>query len=378
MSTFNLLNLVDDVTLKTVTKTAMKHYGVGACGPRGFYGTFDSHLKFETEMEKFLNVEEVILYSYGFSTMASAIPSYAKRTDIIFADELVNQAIYQGLIASRSTIKFFKHNDLDHLEKLLAAQAEEDVKDPKKAKSTRRFMVVEGLYLDTGNICNLKRMVELKYKYKVRLFVDESLSIGTLGEHGKGLTEYFNVPVDDIDIISGNLELGFANYGGFCAGSKYVIDHQRLSGAGYCFSASSPPMLAVAMCATLDLLKSEGGTRQSALKNLSNTVSRRFENSSYWSVEGHADSPVKHFRLKPETLNTCAHLEQIVTLAAQDSDKPVLFNVAKILENAKPRQPKVSLRVTLNCSLTEEELDSAMEMLEKFGKRMVNQNQSSI
>lgn len=60
-------------------------YGVGSCGPRGFYGTIDVHLELEERLANFLEVEETCVYSYGFSTVASAIPSYAKKRDIIFA-----------------------------------------------------------------------------------------------------------------------------------------------------------------------------------------------------------------------------------------------------------------------------------------------------
>lgn len=64
---------------------SLHKYGVGSCGPRGFYGTIDVHLELEERLAKFLQVEETCVYSYGFSTVASAIPAYAKKGDIIFA-----------------------------------------------------------------------------------------------------------------------------------------------------------------------------------------------------------------------------------------------------------------------------------------------------
>jgi serine palmitoyltransferase len=70
--------------VKNRSATAISKYGVGSCGPRGFYGTVDVHLDLESALAKFLGVEEVIMYSYGFSTVASAIPAYSKRGDIIF------------------------------------------------------------------------------------------------------------------------------------------------------------------------------------------------------------------------------------------------------------------------------------------------------
>jgi serine palmitoyltransferase len=117
------------------------------------------HLELEERLAKFFKVEEGIIYSYGFSTIASAIPAYSKRGDVIFCDKGVHFAIQKGLTASRSNIKFFKHNDIDDLIRLLKEQEDDDIKNPKKAKATRRFLVVEGLYLNYGDICNLPKMV---------------------------------------------------------------------------------------------------------------------------------------------------------------------------------------------------------------------------
>lgn len=86
-----------------------------------------------------MGVEEAILYSYGFSTIASAIPAYAKVGDVIFADQAVNFAIQKGLSASRSKIKFFKHNDTQDLERLCKEQEMEDQKVSFHLWSVRDF-----------------------------------------------------------------------------------------------------------------------------------------------------------------------------------------------------------------------------------------------
>uniref|UniRef100_A0A914XUA0 Serine palmitoyltransferase 1 n=1 Tax=Panagrolaimus superbus TaxID=310955 RepID=A0A914XUA0_9BILA len=184
--TTNFLGFVGDSRIEEIAKKTIFKYGVGSCGPRGFYGTVDVHLDLEKELAQFLNCEEAVLYSYGFATIASAIPAYAKRGDVIFADKGVNFAIQKGLQASRSRIEWFEHNDTEDLERLLKIQEEKDLKDPKKASKVRRFMVVEGLYAKTADICPLKRLLELKWKYKVRIFIDESFSFGVLGKTGRG------------------------------------------------------------------------------------------------------------------------------------------------------------------------------------------------
>jgi serine palmitoyltransferase len=73
--------------IQEVAKATIFKYGVGSCGPRGFYGTVDVHLDLERDLAEFLNCEEAVLYSFGFPTIASAIPAYAKRGDIIFVDK---------------------------------------------------------------------------------------------------------------------------------------------------------------------------------------------------------------------------------------------------------------------------------------------------
>lgn len=114
---------------------------------------------------------------------------------IFCSDEAVNFAIQKGLDASRSTIVYFKHNDAKDLERLLKEQEKSDLKNPKKAQKTRRFLVAEGIYLNTGELCPLAELVELRKRYKLRLFLDESVSFGTLGKTGRGLTEHLNVDV---------------------------------------------------------------------------------------------------------------------------------------------------------------------------------------
>lgn len=92
----------------------------------------------------------------------------------------------------------------------------------------------------------------MKKKYKIRLFIDDTCAFGVLGKTGRGIIEHYDCSMDDMDMIAVNLEFACGAYGGFCTGSRFIIDHQRLSGLGYCFSASLPPLQAAF---TLEILK---------------------------------------------------------------------------------------------------------------------------
>ncbi|XP_063687766.1 serine palmitoyltransferase 1-like [Bolinopsis microptera] len=158
LATMNFLGMIGKQEIEEAAITSVLKYGVGSCGPRGFYGTIDVHLLLEEKLAQYMECEEAIIYSYGFATVASAIPAYSKRGDIIFCDEEVCYAIQKGILASRSTVYYYKHNDLDHLVELLEIQATKDRKNPKKARVTNRFLVTEGLFINTGQITNLPRL----------------------------------------------------------------------------------------------------------------------------------------------------------------------------------------------------------------------------
>jgi len=133
---FNFLSFLNHEDLRTAAKDGIRKYGVGSCGPRGFFGTFDAHLDLEKKLAEFIGVEEAILYSYGFATIASAIPAYSKTGDIIYVDEEACFAIQQGIKASKSKVRYYRHNDMDHLESLLISRCRRQEKSESGQSNT--------------------------------------------------------------------------------------------------------------------------------------------------------------------------------------------------------------------------------------------------
>jgi serine palmitoyltransferase len=233
----------------------LNKYGCGSCGPRGFYGTIDTHLQLEDAISKFTNTEGAIMYSDGASTCSSTVAAFAKRGDLLVVDEGVYEPLSTGVYLSRANVHWFRHNDMEDLERVLKDLQATDKKLGRKPNAQRRFIVVEGLYKNLGTVAPLDKIVELKHKYHYRLILDESFSFGTLGETGRGALEaYEKRPMYDAEIITIALENSLGSIGGVTVGNEEVVDHQRLSGAGYCFSASAPPFTASAAIASLDLI----------------------------------------------------------------------------------------------------------------------------
>lgn len=143
---------------------ATRQFGVGSCGPRGFFGTVNVHVELEKNLATFMETEEAVLYSYGYAAISSAIPAYAKPSDVIFVDENANFAIQQGIVAARSKVYYFKHNDLIDLQRLLERQQADDAQRGRQGNSYSRFIIVEGLYANTGDVCPLPELVSLVFE----------------------------------------------------------------------------------------------------------------------------------------------------------------------------------------------------------------------
>jgi 7-keto-8-aminopelargonate synthetase-like enzyme len=143
--------------LKEKAIQTLRTYGVGPCGPPGFYGTQDVHMKTEADIAAFLGAPACIVYAQAFSTISSVIPAFSKRGDTIVADKAVNHAIRKGIQISRSTVRWYEHNDMEDLERVLAKVVKEQGKKP----LTRRFIITEGLFENVGDMVDLPQIVSI-------------------------------------------------------------------------------------------------------------------------------------------------------------------------------------------------------------------------
>jgi serine palmitoyltransferase len=114
-------------------------------------------MKLEKDLASFLGTEDAIIYSQAFATISSVIPAFCKRGDILVVDRGVNFAIHKGIQLSRSTVRWYDHNDLKSLEEVLESTGKEMKK--KKLPLTRRFIVTEGIFENDGAMIDLPKIV---------------------------------------------------------------------------------------------------------------------------------------------------------------------------------------------------------------------------
>ncbi|KAL5237440.1 hypothetical protein ACI65C_004850 [Semiaphis heraclei] len=353
-ATHNYFNFISDKYIENNVVDAVNKYGIGSCGPRAFYGTFDIHIELEEKIAKFMGMEEAVIYSYGFSTVTSAIQAYVKSRDIVYVDEEVNFAIQKGLQSSKAELVYFKHNCPEDLERLIIEN-----NSTKRRRNRRAFLIVEGIYMNTGNICNLPKIIEIRIKHKIRIFIDETISFGILGETGRGITEHFNIPKDEVDLIIGSLETALSSVGGFCVGSTFVVEHQRLSGLGYCFSASLPPLLSAAAIKALDQIEKHPEMLVK-LREKSTSLHKRFYKSQltkYFTLCSDELSPLKHLYLIDKSLLHAEQQKILKKIVDYCISEGVAITTAAYLSDREYKIPTPSIRLLISIKMTDEEID---------------------
>ncbi|KAE8670503.1 Long chain base biosynthesis protein 1a [Hibiscus syriacus] len=299
--------------------------------------------------------------------MFSAIPCFCKKGDIIVVDEGVHWGIQNGLYLSRSTIVYFKHNDMESLEKTL----EKITSENRRAKKLRRYIVVEAVYQNSGQITPLDKIVKLKEKYRFRVLLDETNSFGVLGRTGRGLTEYCGVPIEKIDIVTAAMGHALATEGGFCTGSARVIDHQRLSSSGYVFSASLPPYLASAAITAIDVLEENPDLKLKLKENIA-ILWKGLSDIQGISIASNPESPIVFLVLEKSTGSVKSDLQLLEDIAGQALKQESIFVVASKRSTLDKCPLPVGIRLFVSAAHSESDLLKACESLKRVAAAMLS------
>lgn len=225
-------------------RESIRRYGTSTCGTRLESGSSELHVFAEALVARFLGTEDALVSSAGFATNSTFIPALVGKKSLIISDELNHTSIRIGARQSGAQVRMFKHNDISSLESVLREAISQG--QPKTHRPWKKILViVEGLYSMEGTLVNLLGIVRLKQKYKFYLFIDEAHSVGAIGPHGRGVTDYFNIHPGSIDVLMGTFTKSFGAAGGYIAGPKTLIDALRLRGHSCPYAETmAPPVLA--------------------------------------------------------------------------------------------------------------------------------------
>jgi glycine C-acetyltransferase len=347
----NYLGLTTHPKLREAALDATRRYGVGSGAVRTIAGTMKIHMELEEKIARFKNVEACVVFQSGFTANAGTVSAILGKEDFIISDQLNHASIIDGARLSRAKILVFEHKNVADAEAKL---------DSVKDQPGRKLLITDGVFSMDGDIGALPGLCDLAEKYGAIMMVDDAHASGVLGRNGRGTVDHFKVH-GRVDIQVGTLSKAIGALGGYVCGTRELIDFLYHRARPFLFSTSHPPSVAATCIAAFDVLENEPGR-----------IEKLWENTRFWKKElgllgfdigGHA---------------TPASETPITPIIIGDGKLTMDFSRELFQEGvlgtgiAYPTVPegKARVRTIMTATHTKEELEQALEVLEKVGRRM--------
>src|SRR5690348_850545 len=336
LSSYNYLGLSYRPEVIAAAKKALDQYGLGAAGSPILSGTMSIHVALEKELAAFKKKEAALVFPTGYSTNVGLIQGLMRPGDLIVADQNAHASIVDGAILSKATVRFFRHNKPEDLDKKL------------RGTTGKKLVCIEGVYSMDGDVCRLPELIEVAKRHNARIMIDEAHSAFVYGDNGRGVAEHFGLE-DEIDIHVGTFSKAMGGQGGYVAGSRNLYNYLQGFARARFFSCALSPVVAAGVLESLRIAQREPELRAKLWKNVAYI---REQLANYGVDVGESTSQVIPIMIRNDRrIMHIAHCLQRAGLYLQ----PILYPAV-----AKHRS---RFRISISASHTTDQLDEGVSIL---------------
>lgn len=234
---------------------ALHRYGTSCTGSRFLNGNLRLHEELEAELARFYGREDALVFSTGFQANLGTISAVAGRGDVVLLDREAHASAIDAARLSGARVRFFRHNDVESLERKLAGCA----------RDAGVLVVVEGVYSMAGDICPLPEVIDVARRHGARVLLDDAHGLGVLAG-GRGTEAHFGGGARS-DLVTVTFSKALASVGGAVVGSRAAVDYLRHHARSLIFSAAMTPAGTAAALAALRVLAEEPWRAERAMSN---------------------------------------------------------------------------------------------------------------